>query len=171
MFQSVRPNSPIYIFHRGDNTRLDTGYITTQPLVHPKYQVPQTFGQQQELVADISVRVGNDIINLKGLPAQMDTSDTFIDGENIVVSTSRDAMNAEVLSEKQKSSDIINSKPYHEDRITKLETILTQLNPEYAEKQSQKEEMNELRNQVNMLSNQVGRLVEALMPKHTQRNE
>lgn len=169
MFQSVRPNSPIYLFHKGDNTKLETGYISSQPSVHPKNQMMQ-FGQQ-EFVADIVVRVGNNTINLKGLPAQMDTSDTYIDGESIVVSTSKDAINAEITSEKQKSINVINSKPYHEDRIVKLDAILSTLNPEFAEKQVQKEEIAELKNQVGNLTEQVGRLVEALMPQKHQRNE
>ena len=169
MFQSVRPNSPIYLFHKGDNTKLETGYISTQPVVHPKTQMVQ-FGQQ-EFVADIVVRVGNSTINLKNLPAQMDTSDTFIDGESIVVSTSKDAINAEIASEKQKSINVINSKPYHEDRIVKLDAILSTLNPEFAEKQVQKEEIAELKSQVSSLTTQVGRLVEALMPKNNMNNE
>jgi hypothetical protein len=169
MFQSVRPNSPIYLFHKGDNTKLETGYISSQPSVHPKNQMMQ-FGQQ-EFVADIVVRVGNNTISLKGLPAQMDTSDTYIDGESIVVSTSKDAINAEITSEKQKSINVINSKPYHEDRIVKLDAILSTLNPEFAEKQVQKEEIAELKNQVGSLTEQVGRLVEALMPQKHQRNE
>ena len=169
MFQSVRPNSPIYLFHKGDNTKLETGYISSQPSVHPKNQMMQ-FGQQ-EFVADIVVRVGNNTISLKGLPAQMDTSDTYIDGESIVVSTSKDAINAEITSEKQKSINVINSKPYHEDRIIKLDAILSTLNPEFAEKQVQKEEIAELKNQVGSLTEQVGRLVEALMPQKHQSNE
>ena len=171
MFQSVRPNSPIYLFHKGDNVKLDTGYIVGQPVIHPKTQTFQSFGQQPELVADIVVRVNNETINLKNLPAQMDTSDTYIDGENIVVSTSREAMNAEVACERQKSINVINSKAYHEDRIVKLESITSKLNPEYAEKQSQREEIAELKTQVGSLSEQVGRLVEALMPKNNTRNE
>ena len=163
MFQSVRPNSPIYLFHKGDNMKLETGYISSQPSVHPKNQMMQ-FGQQ-EFVADIVVRVGNNTISLKGLPAQMDTSDTYIDGESIVVSTSREAINAEITSEKQKSINIINSKPYHEDRIVKLDAIRSTHNPEFAEKQVQKEEIAELKNQVGSLTAQVSRLVEALMPQ------
>lgn len=170
MFQSVRPNSPIYLFHKGDNAKLDIGYITSQPIIHPKNQMMQ-YGQPQELAADITVRVGSETVNLKNLPAQVDTSDTFIDGESIVVSTSKEAISSEVLSEKQKSINIINSKPFHEERITKLDAIYNSVNPDFAEKQSQKEEIAELKTQVGSLTEQVGRLVEALMPQKHQRNE
>ena len=72
-----------------------------------------------------------------------------------------------ILPKKQKSINIINSRPYHEDRIKKLDAILSTLNPEFAEKQVQKEEIAELKSQVGSLTTQVERLVEALMPKNT----
>lgn len=171
MFQSVRPNSQVYIFHKTNNPTLEVGYVANQPVAKPKYTIPQNFGQPQELVVDLVVKVGNSTINLNGLPAQLDIADSFSNGENIVISTSREAMNAEVLSNKQKSLDVIDSVPYHKELIPKYDGILGQLNPEFAEKQSQKEEMNELRNQVNMLTSQVGRLVEALMPQKIKTNE
>ena len=36
MFQSVRPNSPIYVLHKGDNPRSVTGYAANQPIPKPK---------------------------------------------------------------------------------------------------------------------------------------
>lgn len=171
MFQSVRPNSQIYILHKGDKLSLDVGYVTNQPIPKPKYSVPQTFGQPQELVVDIVAKVGDVTLNLNGIPANLDIADSYSNGENIVVSTSRDAMNAEVLSVKQKSIDTINSRDFHNNRITECDAILGILNPEYAEKQTQKEEMSELKNQVNVLTAQVERLVEALMSKNRNNNE
>jgi hypothetical protein len=171
MFQSVRPNSPIYIFHKTDNPALEIGYVLNQPMQKPKYQIPQTFGQPQEMVVDITAKVGVNTLNFNALPAQLDIADSYSNGENIVISTSKEAMNAEVLSNKQKSIDIIESVPKHKELLPKYDAILGQLNPEYAEKQTQKEEMNDLKNQVNMLTSQVGRLVEALMPKNNLSNE
>lgn len=171
MFQSVRPNSQVFIFHKTSNPFLEIGYVTNQPLAKPKYAIPQSFGQPQEMVVDLVVKVGNNTVNLNGMPAQLDIADSYTNGESIVVSTSREAMNAEVLNNKQKSLDVIDSVSLHKELIPKYDAILGQLNPEYAEKQTQKEEMNELKNQVNSLTQQVGRLVEALMPKNTQRNE
>lgn len=171
MFQSVRPNSQIYIFHKGDNMRVDVGYITNQPIPKPKYALPQTFGQPQELVVDLMVKVGGETMNLNGIPAQAEVADSYSNGETIVVSTSKDAINSEVVSEKQRSLDIVKSAPYHEKRAAMCDAILGQINPEFAEKQVQKEELTQLREQVNGLTAQVGRLVEALMPQKHQRNE
>lgn len=167
MFQSIRPNSQIYILHKGDTIKVDVGYLTNQPIPKPKYQMPATFGQSQETVVDLIVKVGNSTINLNNIPAQSDVADTYSDGETLVVSTSREAINSELVNERQKSLDIIKSAPYHEKRAAACDTVLGQLNPEFAEKQSQKEELSQLKEQVNGLTAQVSRLVEALMPKNT----
>ena len=65
MFQSVRPNSQVFIFHKTNNPSLEVGYVTNQPLPKPKYSIPQNFGQPQEMVVDLVVKVGNNTINLK----------------------------------------------------------------------------------------------------------
>mgnify|MGYP003571358592 CR=1 FL=1 len=167
MFQSIRPNSQIYILNKGDTIKVDVGYLTNQPIPKPKYQMPATFGQSQETVVDLIVKVGNSTVNLNNIPAQSDVADTYSDGETLVVSTSREAINSELVNERQKSLDIIKSAPYHEKRAAACDTVLGQLNPEFAEKQSQKEELSQLKEQVNGLTAQVSRLVEALMPKNT----
>lgn len=165
MFQSVRPNSQIYIFHKGKTTSLDIGYVTNQPMAKPKYTIPQNFGQPQEMVVDLIVKVGESTLNLNGIPANLDIADTFSDGDNIVVSTSRDAMIAEVMSTRQKSLDSINSLELNKKRVAKCDEILGTLNPEYAEKRTQKVEMDELKTKVSALSEKMDKLVEMMIEK------
>jgi hypothetical protein len=69
MFQSLRQNSQIYIFHKGNKPLLEVGTITNMPIAKPKYAVPTTFGQPQEMVVDLVVKVNNSIVNYNGLPA------------------------------------------------------------------------------------------------------
>lgn len=168
MFQSVRPNSQVFIFHKGNTTSLDVGYVTNQPMPKPKYSIPQTFGQPQEMVVDLIVKVGETTLNLNGIPANLDIADTYSNGESIVVSTSREAMSSEVISTKQKSIDAVNSYSFNQDRIAKCDEILGILNPEFAEKQVQKEEMSDLKSKVNTLADKVDKLVEIMLSK--QRN-
>lgn len=166
MFQSVRPNSQVFIFHKGNTTSLDVGYVTNQPMPKPKYSIPQTFGQPQEMVVDLVVKVGETTLNLNGIPANLDIADTYSNGESIVVSTSREAMSSEVISTKQKSIDAVNSYSFNKDRIAKCDEILGVLNPEFAEKQVQKEEMNDLKAKVTTLSDKVDKLVDMMLQKH-----
>ena len=69
------------------------------------------------------------------------------------------------------AEELLNSVDYHKKIVQDCEVLLQRLNPEFAEKQNQKEELSQLKEQVNGLTAQVSRLVEALMPKNIQRNE
>lgn len=159
MFQSVRPNSQIYILHKGEKPFMETGMVVNQPIIKPKYQVPTTFGKPQEMVVDIVVKLNDGTVTYNGLPAQLDISDSYSNGENLVVSDNREAMNSEILSLKQKSTDIINSREYHEKLISYYEQILIDLNPEFAEKKAQKEEIETLKEQMSNMSKNIEELM------------
>jgi hypothetical protein len=169
MFQSVRPNSPIYVFHKGDNPRLETGYVVNQPIPKPKYQMPNAFGQPQELVVDLVIKLNDITVNMNAIPAQLDIADSYSNGENLVISDSREAMNSEILSLKQKSIDIINSVPYHKNLVVTYDKLLSDFNPEMAEKQAQQKEISELRAQMNEMSRNMALLIKEL--KGDQANE
>jgi len=161
MFQSVRPNSQIYIFHKGDTPKVEVGYVSNQPIPKPKYSLPATFGQPQDMVVDIIVKIGDKQVNYNGLPANMDIADSFSNGESIVIADNREAMNAELLSLKQKSTEVINSVNYHKELISKYEKILSELNPEFAEKQEQKQEIDTLKEQMAEMSRSISTLMES----------
>ena len=170
MFQSVRPNSPIYVFHKGENPRLETGYVVNQPIAKPKYQIPNTFGQPQELVVDLVIKLNDITVNMNSIPAQLDIADSYSNGENLVISDNKDAMNSEILSLKQKSIDIINSVPYHKNLISNYEKLLSDFNPEMAEKQAQQKEISELKAQMNEMSRNMALLIKELKGGTTDEN-
>jgi hypothetical protein len=113
------------------------------------------------MVVDIAVKVNNQTVTYSGLPAQLDISDSYSNGENIVVADNREAINSEILSLKQKSLDVINSKEYHEGLIECYEKILSDLNPEFAEKKAQKEEIEILKGQMADMSKNIEELMSA----------
>ncbi len=160
MFQSLRQNSQIYIFHKSDTPTLEMGYVTNAPLLKPKYQVSPMLGQAQEMVVDLAVKVNNQIVNYNNLPAQLDIADSFNNGESLVISDSRDAMNAEVMSYKQKSIDTLNSVDLHKQIIVGCDDILNKLNPEYAEKKQQQDEISTLKNQMTDIQTNLATLTE-----------
>ena len=162
MFQSLRQNSQIYIFHKGNNPILEIGSVTNTPIAKPKYAVPPTFGQPQEMVVDLIVKVNNQLINYNSLPAQLDIADSFSNGESIVISDNREAMNAEIINFKQKSIDIINNIDIHKKIIEGCESILNSLNPEYAEKRQQQNEISELKGQMASMSQSLATLSELI---------
>ena len=152
MFQNLRQNSQLYIFHKGDKPYLETGYVTSISPAKPKYGLPATFGQPQELVVDVIAKINGSVVNYNSLPANLDLADTFSNNENIVITDNKEAMNNEILSAKQKSIDIVNSVEFHKQMISSYDSILNELNPEYAEKQQQQIEINILKTQMNDVS-------------------
>ena len=98
---------------------------------------------------DLVVKVNNMENTYQKLPATSDIADFGPSG--IVISSSREAMNAEVLSLKTRSTDAINSIDYHRGIIEGCESILSSLNPEYAERQQQAAEINDLKAQLSEL--------------------
>lgn len=160
MFQTLRNNNPIYIFHKGNDPKIEIGYVSSVSIPKPKYPVPSTFGTPQEMTVDIVVKIGNQVLNYNNLPAQLDVADSFSNGESIVISDNKEAMNAEILSLKQKSTEIINSIDFHKKLVDNCDKILSDLNPEFAEKQAQRLEIDDLKQQVSDLSKNIAQLME-----------
>ena len=173
MFQSLRQNSPIYIFHKIDNPYLEIGTISTISLPKPKYAVPATFNNTQEMCVDIVVKINNNVVNYNNLPATLDIADSTSNGDNIVIASSKEAMNAEILSLKQKSIDELNRKEYNENVVRNCDKILADLNPEFAEKQAQKAEIDSLKLQMQEMSKNMQSLIELnkQLMKHNSNNK
>ena len=50
------------------------------------------------MVVDLTVKINDRVVNYNGLPANSEIADTYSNGESIVVSDNRDAMNSEILA-------------------------------------------------------------------------
>lgn len=165
MFQSLRQNSIIYILKKGVPS-LETGYVvnTTNPI--PKY--PTTFGQSQNLVMDIIVKVNGQDIPFKQVPANVDIADFGTSG--VVIADNRDAMNSEISALKQKSSELLQSIDYHKRVVESCDKMLSDINPEFAEKQAQQAEINALKLQVSDLSKNITDLLNQIKTKENYEN-
>lgn len=146
MFSSARVNQTIYILYKESVPRIEIGNITqvTQPVY--KFPTAPQFGQMQEQVVDIYANVGGAQRQFQQLPANKESAD-FGTG-NVFVTVNRDAMNAEISNLKNESVSIINRVEEERQKIVKYDEILMQLNPEFAEKQRQEQEINSLKSQM-----------------------
>lgn len=112
------------------------------------------------MVVDLVVKIKDVIVNYNGLPAQLDIADSYSNGESIVISDNKEAMNSEILNYKQKSLDAINSVDTHKGIIVGCDNILNTLNPEYAEKKQQQDEMITLKNQITEMTSSLAALTQ-----------
>lgn len=144
-FQNLRNNHQIYILKKDAVPILEIGKITNVSVPVPKYGNASMYN---DLVLDITAEIDGRITNFQKLPANSEIADF---GNNIVVATSKEAMNNELMSMKQRSLDIINSVELHQSIISGCDEILQTLNPEIAEKQRQEQENKQLREEINSL--------------------
>lgn len=144
-FQNLRNNHQIYILRKDITPTLEIGKVTHVSLPVPKYG---TNSMYNDLVLDITAEIDGKTTNFQKLPANGEIADF---GNNVVIAVSKEAMNSEVLSMKQRSMDILNSIEQHKNIINGCDEILQVLNPEIAEKQRQEQENKALREEINSL--------------------
>lgn len=167
MFSNLRSGSQIYILHKDATPYVEIGQVisVSQPL--PRYQT-NNFMAPQELVVDITANVNGNNITLQKLPANLDTADQGTTNGSLFISISRESMNAEISSLRQKSLDIINSVDYHKKVIQDCEVLLQQLNPEFAEQKQQKQEIDNLKSQISELMSNMKDLMEQIKSNKTE---
>lgn len=163
MFSNLRTNSQIYILHKESTPYIEVGSVVSVSQPVPKFPVTN-FMTPQELVVDIVVKINDSNVTLQKLPANLDIADQGINGD-IVITTSREAINAEVDSLRQKSLSIINSVDYHKKIIQDCEILLQNLNPEFAEQKQQKQEIDILKQQMSEMMNGMKELMTHLKEK------
>ncbi len=163
MFSNLRQNSTIYILHKDGKPYIETGSVTAVSAPRPKYPIPGAIGQipQMETVVDVTVLINGQSVTLQGLPAQADIADSP-SGGNVVVSASREAMNAEVSSMKSKSENILASIDTHRAIIGSCDEMLSFLNPEYAQTQRREREMEDMKAQISTMAAQMQQLMAQL---------
>ena len=144
-FQNLRNNHQIYILRKDITPTLEIGKVTHVSVPVPKYG---TNSMYNDLILDITAEIDGKTTNFQKLPANSEIADF---GNNVVIAVSKEAMNNEVMSMKQRSVDILNSIDQHRSVIDGCDEILKVLNPEIAEKQRQEQENKALREEINSL--------------------
>jgi hypothetical protein len=160
MFQNLRANNQLYVLHKEGKHFIEIGSVVSVSAPKPKYPtMTQPFpAPQMEMVVDVVASINGQNATFQNLPAGGDIAD-FGQNGNIVVSCSRDAMNNEISMIKQKSTDIVNSRDYNLGVIASCDEMLTMLNPEFAEKQRQEQEINILKGQMQEMSKNMSDLM------------
>ena len=140
MFQGLRQQNLIYVLEKGEELSLKVGQVVSVSNPQPKYNhfsTPNAFGSQPEMVVDVKVKIGEETIDFK----QLGATQSIANSGNIVVSDSKEAMSAEVEGLLRNSRQIIDSIPYHEKVVATCDTMLRELNPQFAKEKEQEEKI------------------------------
>lgn len=166
MFSNLRTNSQLYILHRDTNPYIEVGQVVSVSQPRPRYQT-NNFMAPQEQVVDVVVSINGNNITLQSLPSNLDVADQGTINGSLFITTSRDAMNSEINSMRQKSLDIINSVEHHKKVMQDCELLLQRLNPEFAEQKQQKQEIDMLKSQVSEMMNGMKELMAQLKKENS----
>ena len=161
MFSGIRQNSLFYILEKGENLDLKIGQVVSVSNPQPRYNqfgTTPTYTAQPEMVVDIKVKVGEDMLDFKQLGANL----TIANSGNVVVSDSKEAMSAEVESLLRNSKQIIESIPYHEKVITICDTMLRELNPQFAKEKEQEEKIGALEERMGNIDDKLNKMFDLL---------
>lgn len=167
MFSNLRTNSQIYILHKEASPYVEVGTVMNVSQPVPKFPM-NNFMNQQELIVDVTVKINDSTVTLQKLPANLDIADQGING-NMVITTSREAMNSEVDALRQKSLGILNSVEYHQKVVQDCEILLQRLNPEFAEQRQQKQEIDTLKAQMSEMMSDMKDLMAQLKKDNTKK--
>ena len=164
MFSGLRQGNLFYILEKEEGLKLKVGQVVKISNPQPRFnQYTQPFGQTDSVV-DVSVKIGNETLDFKQLPATQSIANFGQNG--VVVSESREAINAEVEAMLRSNRQVIESVPYCEKMIADCDAILRELNPHFAKEKEQEEKIGALEKQIggieNTLSSMMGMLSKAL---------
>lgn len=161
MFSNLRTNSQLYILHRDTTPYIEIGQVISVSQPRSRFQA-NSFITPQEQIVDIVVGINGNNITLQNLPANLDVADQGTINGSLFITTSRESMNTEINSMRQKSLDIINSVDHHKKIIQDCELLLQRLNPEFAEQKQQKQEIDMLKTQMSEMMNGMKELMAQL---------
>lgn len=165
-FSSLRSSSLLYILNREGIPSVNIGTIISVSAPTPKWGA-MAFGQQPEMVVDLAVKVDDKQGSFTKVPANLDAWEYEQNGVKTpyILATSREAINAEINTLKQQAVGIINSVDYNRQVVKACDDMLKSLNPEYAEKQRQEQEIAELKSRLDTQQSQMAELIALLKVK------
>ena len=148
MFSALRSGSPFYILEKSDEPKLKIGSVVSVSQPQPKFANSFIPNQQfSEMVVDVVVKVGEEEIKFEKLPSNLSIANFGQGG--VVVSESKEAMNTEVEGMLRTSRQILDSIPYHEKVLSVCDTMLRELNPQFAKEKEQEEKIGLLEQKMN----------------------
>ena len=108
-----------------------------------------------ETVVDVKVKLGDDEVDFKQLPA----NGHIANDKSLVVSDNKEAMSAEVDAMLRQSKAILESVDYHERVVKSCEGMLLQLNPQIAKEKEQTEKINKLEGKVSGIEGKIDKMM------------
>lgn len=153
-FKDIKQGYPVYLLHKGEEMKASQGKVIT--MTQPRF--PQQYtGQALGMVVDVTIEE-----NGTNKTYTMPADSSVVSAGNTVLSTDREGILREVEAMKAESEDVLSSMEKHSARAEACEKILTEWNPQLAEKKKQEERIGSLESGMSELKGMVKTLIDKL---------
>ena len=154
---------------------MQTAQVVSVSNPQPKYKqfnaATPNFTAQPEMVVDVKVKVDNEELEFKQLGANL----SIANSGNLIVSDSREAINAEIDGIVAMSRQHIEATPFHEKIIATSDDVKRIINPAFAKEKEQEEKIGMLEEKMSgiegTLNQMMGLLSEAVNHSKSKNNK
>lgn len=157
MFSGLRQAGLFYILEKGEELKLRIGQVISVSNPQPKYG-QYSYGSQPEMTVDVRVKVDEETLEFK----QLNANASIANSGSVIVSDSKEAMNAEVEGLLRTSRGVLDSVSYHEKVLASCDAILRELNPSFKKEKEQEEKMSMLEDEVIGIKDTLGEMMNML---------
>ena len=142
MFSSLNQGSIIYILDKTERPKFKVGEVVSISQPKVDYNSTGQFGQYQATTVDIKVNVEGNTYEYNSIPSSYSVI-TYNNGK-ITLSETKQGLQSEVESILQNSKQIVEKINTYKQNIVDCESILKQLNPQFAKDKERDERLNSL---------------------------
>jgi hypothetical protein len=157
MFSGLRQAGLFYILEKGEELKLRIGQVISVSNPQPKYG-QYSYGSQPEMTVHVRVKVDEETLEFK----QLNANASIANSGSVIVSDSKEAMNAEVEGLLRTSRGFLDSVSYHEKVLISCDAILRELNPSFKKEKEQEEKMSMLEDEVIGIKDTLGEMMNML---------
>lgn len=142
MFSALNQGSIIYILDKTERPKFKVGEVVSISQPKVDYNSTGQFGQYQATTVDIKVNVEGNTYEYNSIPSSYSVI-TYNNGK-ITLSETKQGLQSEVESILQNSKQIVERIDTYKQNIVDCESILKQLNPQFAKDKERDERLNSL---------------------------
>ena len=142
MFSALNQGSIIYILDKTERPKFKVGEVVSISQPKIDYNSTGQFGQFQATTVDIKVNIEGNTYEYNSIPSSYSVI-TYNNGK-VTLSETKQGLQSEVESILQNSKQIVEKIDTYKQNIVDCESILKQLNPQFAKDKERDERLNSL---------------------------
>lgn len=159
MFSALNQGSLVYILDKTKGLKFKLGEVVgiTQPKMS---NTSFTNPQPNQSTVDIKIKIDGSVNEFNGIPSTYSLV-TYNNG-TLIISETKQALQSEVETILQNSKQILDNIDVYKCNITECETILKELNPQFAKDKERDDKINSLTNEVSGMKDTLDKIVTML---------